>query len=106
MSGCDTDPDVVHQHLVEANGSQGALDNVGDGCCSHDCKDNKEALNDVFLALDGSDFTCFNMLDFTYKSTSVIVILCVLCTYSVILFSEVHSELATPSDHDSVFLSH
>lgn len=29
-----------------------------------------------------------------------------ICTYSVILFSEVHRKLATPSDHDSVFLSH
>lgn len=31
-----TDPYVVHQHLVEAHWSEGALDDVGDGRCSHD----------------------------------------------------------------------
>lgn len=40
---CDTNPNVVHQHLVEADWSEGALDDVCDGCCGHDCKDKKEA---------------------------------------------------------------
>ena len=31
-----TNPDVIHQHLVEANGSEGALDDVGDGRRGHD----------------------------------------------------------------------
>lgn len=31
ITECDTDPDVVNQHLVKANRSQGALDDVGDG---------------------------------------------------------------------------
>lgn len=40
----DTDPDIVHQHLVEANGSERALDDVGDGCCGHNCRSEKDAV--------------------------------------------------------------
>lgn len=35
----DTNPNVVHQHLVEANRSEGAFDDVSDRRCGHDCKE-------------------------------------------------------------------
>lgn len=38
----ETYSNVVHQHLVEAHWSERALDDVGDGCCGHDCKDKEE----------------------------------------------------------------
>lgn len=40
----DTDPDIVHQHLVEANGSERALDDVGNGCSGHNCRSKKETV--------------------------------------------------------------
>lgn len=41
----ETNPNVVHQHLVEADWSEGALDDVGDGCCGHDYKEKREVAN-------------------------------------------------------------
>lgn len=38
LSECKTYANVVDQHLVKADGSEGALDDVCDGCCGHDCK--------------------------------------------------------------------
>lgn len=94
----DTDPDIVHQHLVEANGSERALDDVGNGCSGHNCRSKKEtvtsereAKSSMHLKILGTSFEPFGP-----QSEG----------YAVISFREAHIQLATPSDHDRVFLSH
>lgn len=55
----NTNPNVVHQHLVETNRSEGALDDVGDRCCSHDCEDTRKLLLDARLKKHETPFNIY-----------------------------------------------
>lgn len=99
----ETNPNVVDQHLVKANWSQGALNDVGDGWCGHDCEDKGEAAtstswqNNAHLNRAGASF---NTSDFICKDIYINCVFWQFVEWGSLLLG------ATPSDHDSNFLSH